>query len=230
MNNRERIWEVDFLRGIAILLMVVFHLIFDLNEYLSYPLSYSDGFWYYIGKAAASLFILLCGISAHLSGRTLRHGLIVFLWGMLLTVVTYIYVPALYIRFGVLHLLGLSLLSYPFIRSWPPALALLLAIGVMAAGPTIAVTKAATDWLLPVGVTSPAFASLDFYPLIPWYGLFLLGSLLGRLAYPQKATLLPAVKCCSWLIVLGRHSLLIYLVHQPLLLVVLLLLRRLALL
>lgn len=230
MRGRSRIWEIDFLRGLAIILMIIFHIVFDLKEFFTYNLNYSDGFWFYIGKAAASLFIFICGISANLTANTLKNGAIVFSWGMLLTVITYFYAPAMYIRFGILHFLGLSLLLYPFIRRVRPGIVMTFGLIILLAGRSFSAIAVTTDWLLPFGLTSTNFASLDYYPLIPWYGLFLIGTAVGKLAYSRKTSLLPVQIKPGILNRLGHKSLFIYLVHQPVIYGILLTLRKLQLL
>ena len=107
----SRILEIDALRGVAIILMVIFHIIVDLTDFYGYHFQYLSGFWYYEGKAAAILFMLLAGVSSSFSRSAVRHGLELLAWGMVLTAVTWLFAPAMYIRFGILHFLGTSLLT-----------------------------------------------------------------------------------------------------------------------
>lgn len=230
MRGRNRIWEIDFLRGLAIILMIIFHIVFDLKEFFAYHLTYSEGFWFYVGKAAASLFIFICGVSANLTANTLKNGTIVLGWGMILTVITYLYTPVLYIRFGILHLLGISLLVYPLIRKVRPGIVLTAGVILILADRSFAKIAVTNDWLLPFGLTSTAFASLDYYPLIPWHGLFLIGTAVGKLAYARKTSLLPFQVKPGIINRLGHKSLFIYLVHQPIIYGILLTLRKLQLL
>lgn len=217
--RQQRIEEIDFARGTAIVLMVIFHIIFDLTEYYSFPFNYLSGFWFYIGKAAAILFILVCGISSTISTRSFRHGLTILGWGMVLTAVTYFSHPQQYIRFGILHLLGLSLLSCPLIHQLRPPQAAACGLAVILAGTLIKKIAVAADYGLIFGLPGPLFSSLDYYPLFPWYGIFLLGTATGKLLYPNKKSLLPThFRLANPVNRLGRHSLLIYLVHQPVIL------------
>lgn len=217
--RQQRIWEIDLVRGAAILLMIMFHIIFDLTAYYSYQFNYLSGFWFYIGKAAAMIFILICGVSSTLGSAPFRHGLLLLGWGLAITVITYLYQPALYIRFGILHLLGVSLLSSPLIRRLPPALTAACGFIALLAGNLMTRITVTTDYLLVVGLTSPSFSSLDYYPLFPWYGVFLLGTAAGRILYPARRALVPVryqfTNPLNWL---GRHSLPVYLIHQPVIL------------
>ncbi|WP_369425780.1 heparan-alpha-glucosaminide N-acetyltransferase domain-containing protein [Methanothrix sp.] len=77
-------------------------------------------------------------------------------------------------------------------------------------------------WLLPLGMAPSDFTSLDYVPLIPWFGVFLLGMSAGMCLYPngrRRFDIPPAPPCSrGWIITAGRRSLLIYLIHQPIIL------------
>ena len=214
-----RIWEIDFLRGFAVLLMVAFHFIVDLRDFYGVPVIYQQGFWFIIGKSSACLFILLAGISTNFSRNPLRHGLKVLAWGMAISLATYFYNPAIYIRFGILHLLGVSLIFSVFfsrLTNLPLALISLIALLLGNFWPGAAWLR--QPWLIPLGYPPASFATLDYYPLLPWFGLFIIGKIIGRILYPKPHSLfslqLPATPF-HWL---GRHALAVYLLHQPFLL------------
>lgn len=223
----SRIWEIDFLRGIAILLMAVFHLVVDLRDFYGGPFDYFHGFWYVEGKLSAVLFMLLAGVSTIFGRNILRHGVKIFCWGMVLTVVTYIYNPGTYIRFGILHLLGASLVLFHYMRKFPTIILCVLAVVILVLGNILIYRTAAAAYLFPFGLTTAEFVSMDYYPLLPWYGVFLFGTLTGRFLYSKRRSLLKKPWHFGGLELLGRHSLLIYLIHQPLLLAGLYLLYRL---
>ena len=198
--------------------MVIFHIIVDLADFFDYPLQYLSGFWYYEGKLSAILFMLLAGLSVTLSHSTIYHGLSLLAWGMALTVASWLLAPILYIRFGILHLLGTSLLTWPLIHKQKPGTLLFLAVSFIALGPYIAKQVVSSPWLLPLGFMPPGFASLDYYPLFPWYGIFLLGTVVGKTFYAKQVSLIPWLKLPEVLLWMGRHSLAIYLIHQPIIL------------
>jgi len=136
MNNGQnsrtgRLWEVDFLRGLAIIMMVIFHLAYDLDFFRIYEIDLSGGFWFYLARFTASLFLLLVGISltlshsrAKLAGqrnqypfRLLKRSLWIMSLAMGITLVTYIVIGRGFIVFGILHLISISiLLAYPLLR------------------------------------------------------------------------------------------------------------------
>src|SRR5512138_3704452 len=101
---KMRFWEVDLLRGLAVVMMVVFHFFYDLNYFGIYRVNVSSGFWFYLARITAGLFILLVGVSlalsssrAEMQGRSrtqifmglLERGLWIFSLGLLVTVATY---------------------------------------------------------------------------------------------------------------------------------------------
>ncbi|WP_371365582.1 hypothetical protein SRRS_02980 [Sporomusa rhizae] len=225
MPKTVRIAEIDCCRGIAILLMIVFHLVFDLAYFYHWPLTYLDGFWYYQGKTAAILFMLLSGISSLFSSNPFRRGIMILATGAVISMATYFYDPASYIRFGTLHLLGVAMLASPLFIQLKAVELLIAGTVIIATGRLTATLTTPTTYLLPLGISPPDFASLDYYPLIPWLGIVLYGMAAGKLIYRNKQPKFPAAgayRPVQWLSRLGKHSLIIYLVHQPILLLFLL--------
>lgn len=216
-----RIWEIDFSRGIAILLMVVFHLVFDLAVFAGYPLNYMDGFWYYEGKLSAIMFMTISGVSSVLSVHHFRRGLVVFACGLLITLVTYFYDSQTYIRFGILHMLGSCMMLFPFIKNLKSGWLLVAGTIAIAFGEWTAQLTLPSSLLLPFGVTPFDFTSLDYYPLLPWSGFFLYGAALGQVLYKEHRSLLAQPAWLQPLTTLGSHSLAVYLIHQPMLLTIL---------
>ncbi|MBP2634352.1 MAG: hypothetical protein H6Q72_259 [Firmicutes bacterium] len=224
LSPAARIMEIDCIRGIAIILMVIFHTVFDLAYFYNWPIDYLQGFWYYQGKAAAILFMLISGISTTLSRSSMRRGLTVFGAGMLITAATYYYNPTMYIQFGILHLLGFSMFIAPWTTRLPVLLLTSTAIIFLLAGNVVADLTTASPWLLPLGIKPVNFASLDYYPLLPYLGIIFFGIAIGKMLYSSKQSLWPSALTNNFacgLRYLGRHSLLIYLIHQPILLAIL---------
>lgn len=223
----SRIWEIDFFRGVAILMMVTFHLVFDLNAYWGYDLNYTGGFWYYEGKLSAILFMAIAGVSSALRVFHFRRGLVVFAWGMLITLVTYVYSPEAYIRFGILHMLGSCMMLFPLVKNRNPVWLLALGTVAIISGQWTAQLISPSSLLLLFGVTPAGFVSLDYYPLLPWSGLFLYGSALGKVIYKERRSRFQQPAWLQSLTALGSHSLTVYLIHQPMLLAALFILHRL---
>lgn len=232
--QKNRIWELDALRGICILGMMVVHFVFDLNEFAGLGLT-MPGCFNYCQRYGHILFILISGICATLASRSFRRGVIVFCAGLLVTGVTLFMVcvlkfnRSLSIYFGILHLLGLCMILFPLFKKLPVwALAVLgasfVALGVwLAALEPVAVSFPSAQGLLlgAIGIRPVGFYSGDYFPIFPNLGWFLLGAVLGRTAYRRRESLLPKVNADFFLLrffrFCGRHSLWIYLLHQPVL-------------
>jgi len=218
-NMPVRLWQIDFSRGVAICLMASFHFVFDLNYYWDVPVSYQSGFWYYVGKLSAILFTFIAGVSASLSSRHIRRGLVVLGWGLMISLATYLLDPQTYIRFGILHMQGSCMLLFPLLKNLRPAWLAVTGTAVFFAGKwTAELTGPA--FLLPLGVMPTGFQSLDYYPLLPWAALFLYGAALGKLGFGDQAPRSQPQPQPFWarpFSLAGRHSLAIYLIHQPVL-------------
>ena len=219
---KQRIGEIDYFRGIAILLMTIFHLIVDLRDFYAVPIEYLSGFWYYVGRSSAIVFILIAGISSGLNTRPLRHAFRVLAAALLVTVVTYLFNAETYVRFGILHLLGTAILISPWLQRLASSLLAVLAAVLLVLPVWTDQMAVESGLLLPLGIRHSQFVSMDYYPLVPWLAVFLLGMIAGRRIYrskqPRRLSPWPGARPLTWL---GRHSLFIYLVHQPLLLAVL---------
>lgn len=234
-NLDERFWEIDLLRGVAILMMVFYHVLYDLDRFGGWGIEVHTGFWRYFAFATASLFLLLVGLSLTLSYARAVHsnperylfpkyfyrGARIFSWGLVITVVTWVLVRDGFVRWGILHLIGLSIiLAFPLLKLRYGNLvlgSLLLLLGMC-----ITNLRVGSPWLLWLGLVPAHFTSVDYFPVLPWFGVVLIGIFLGNSLYPgyqrnfklqDRSHRTPVRMLGS----LGRHSLLIYLVHQPVL-------------
>lgn len=217
----RRIWELDALRGLCILGMLGVHLCYNLGVDLG-PLQQWGG----------AAFLLISGCSVTLGTRHLRRGLTVFACGMLCTAVTWamarlgLMAPGTVIHFGVLHCLGLCMLLWSVFSRLPRWSPVLLGPGFIALGLWLDTLRVSFPWLTFLGLRQPDYVAGDYFPLVLNLGFFLTGSFLGRLLYRQKQTLLPRISPPRFLCLCGRHSLWIYLLHQPALLALTWALRR----
>ncbi|MDK2799094.1 MAG: hypothetical protein PWP27_1983 [Clostridiales bacterium] len=227
MKIKRRIWEIDFIRGIAIVLMVVFHLVVDLKDFYSYDIEYLSGFWYYVGKLSAILFILISGVSSTFSKHNIKRGSVVFSFGLLLSVITFFYSPKDYIKFGILHFLGTSMILYHFLNKLEKKYIFLLGTTIIILGNIFSNIVVNTPYLFPFGLIDKNFSSLDYYSLFPWFGLFLYGTLIAKTLYIEKKSLFSFEIKHDFISYLGQHSLFIYLTHQPLLLGILFIVHKL---
>jgi len=228
------------MRGLSIVMMIIFHLIYDLNYFDVFDLLSHSNFWVYFARATATIFILIAGISLTLSySRTkkirnvkykifmkyFKRGLKIFSWGLIITLITWIFIKERFIIFGILHFIGISIiLAYPFLqlRYWNLLIgAMIISVGIYLKGVTVDF-----DWFIWLGFVPDNFSTLDFFPVFPWFGVLLFGVFLGNILYPDyKSRFYPGdlthftfVRSFCFL---GRHSLLIYLIHQPILIMLL---------
>ncbi len=212
---------LDAWRSLAIVLMIFYHFLYDLaifgvlswNKLFSTPLNVLERF-------ICCSFILLAGASARFSRNNLRHGVIVLLAGLL--VETGAAIGGQTIRFGVLQLLGCSMVLYHFLGgalrklpSWVSAAG--SGILFFAARWWTGHTAVRVSWLYPFGFPGPDFHSADYFPLLPWVFLFLAGTVLGGWCLDHRDNRLLAAPLPGALTFPGRHSLMIYLLHQPVL-------------
>jgi len=237
MDAASRFPEIDTARGIAILMMVLFHMLFDLNYFQIFIIQVYAGFWRYFAFATASLFLLIVGISLTISRsravskipghqltlKFVSRGAGIFLLGLLVTVGTWLYVGEGFIVFGILHLIGVSIMISPLFFRFKK-FNLVLGLLIIAIGSFLANVNGPV-WLLPLGIHPAAFWSVDYEPLFPWYGIVLSGMGLGEYLYPEgkRRFALPRIPVFFErpFAFLGRHSLVIYLVHQPLIILLL---------
>ena len=225
-SAKGRIWEIDAVRGFLILCVIVSHSLFYLSNVLGrFSLPPLVRFVMQYGGA---LFVVLSGLSATLGSGRPRRGLMVFAGGMVLTLGSLLAVrwgwleESMVIRFGVLHMLGLAMLLYPLLKKLPTPALLGLGLALLLAGYWIELKDIYVEsrLLFPLGLRWRGFSSGDYFPLAPHLGWFCLGIVLGRSLYPEKKTRLPRVNAetpiLRFLCWCGRNSLYIFILHLPL--------------
>jgi uncharacterized membrane protein len=225
-SDIRRIPAIDALRGAAVLAMIAFHFCFDLaNDRLVAWDFYHDAFWLHARTGILSSFLLIAGVSLVLADRDnsapgafWQHVGVIAACAALVSLGSYVVFPQSFIWFGVLHAIAVSLiLARPLARHPWPALA--LGAAVILAGNLIAhpaFDNRALGWL---GFATVKPRTEDYVPLFPWAGVLLVGIPLGHAL--RQASFRPvalAARLPSWIAWLGRHSLLTYMVHQPILL------------
>lgn len=221
----KRIWELDALRGLCILCMVLVHLFYDLRVSGVIP---PNDLLAFAQEWGGILFLLISGLSVTLGKRHIRRGLLVLGCGLVCTLVTAgMYFlgmsgKGLIIYFGVLHCLGICMILWSLFSRVPTWVLGVLGCALAILGLLVLPDVLADHpWLVPLGIRFPGFVSSDYFPLLPNLGYFLLGAALGRTLYRNKQTLLPRVNTrwagIRFFCFCGRHSLEIYLLHQPIL-------------
>lgn len=224
--NKKRIWELDFLRGLFILCMVVVHAIYDLRMFMDLKIN-TPKIYDFVQDNGGILFILISGICITLGSHFIKRGLIVFACGLLVSAVTFVMAhmemtdESTIIYWGILHLLGFCMIIYIIFRYLPTWILFPVAVLMIMLGYYFETLTVNTWWLCFAGLTPAGFATGDFFPIFPHLGWFTMGVVLGRIFYKKKQTLFPNVSEHALpiraLSFCGRHSLWIYLAHQPIL-------------
>ncbi|VAW89570.1 hypothetical protein MNBD_GAMMA18-1269 [hydrothermal vent metagenome] len=219
--------HIDAARGFAIVLMVIFHFTYDLNHFNYVEVDFNhDPFWLNFRTLIVTLFLCLVGISLQLAtgkGVNLRrYGsrlMLLVAAAVAVTFGSYLVFPDKLILFGILHFIAVASVVGLLFRHfyW---INLLLGIGLIIFGVQFQhewFNALAWHW---IGLTTQGPATVDYVPLLPWFGVVLIGMFLGSLI--ERYQLLSRVSQQSngltrSLALGGRHSLVIYLAHQPLL-------------
>lgn len=235
MEGKKRYRLLDFLRGVSLVNMVAYHLLYDLVYLFGVRIEWYHGagaYWWQ--QLICGSFILFAGASCRLSRNNLKRGAQLLAFGVVLGRVTAFVMPQQQVRFGILHFMGIACLLAgllrPVLERVMPACGSLVALffflltrGVgrgwlgFLGHPLVYLPEGLyqTAFLYPLGFPGPEFFSSDYFPLLPWFFLFLLGFFLWPmvqgmdvLEWPQQPNPI------SWA---GRRTVWIYLAHQPVL-------------
>lgn len=220
-EKKQRIEIIDALRGLAVILMVLHHFLYDLVEFLGAPdWLFTNAVFDILHYIFAGVFISLCGVASNFSRSNLKRGVITFFYAMAITLVTLIIDKP--ILFGVLHLLAVCMIFYGVTHKlWEriPKVIMPVFCIIGTAISAYCVNNISTDshYLWIFGWTYKGFVSYDYFPLFPWIFIFLLGTWIGHYIkenrfpkwfYSVKIPVFPEI---------GKYSLWIYIVHQPVL-------------
>ena len=209
--------------------MIVWHFLFDLASAGLVPKNLPQSPVMELARyAVAGSFVAISGVCARLSKHPLRRGLVVLGAALLVSAATYLFGAPVY--WGILHLLGACMLLYAAVRKRWEGLP-----GTYACGAALLVfvltfmlpirVRVSVPFLFPLGLRTATFASADYYPLLPWGALFFAAAAAAERLddMPPEKRYTGAPRAFAWL---SRRSLLIYLVHQPVLLALMALLLR----
>ena len=240
MSSKHRLFLLDELRGAAIILMVIYHMLFLLADVFSDMASRSLLLFFSPAQPfIAGLFILICGICCRFSRSNLKRGLLLSAVALLLTLSTFaltLFGINEVITFGILHFLAISVLLFVLIEKFlvklPPLSQILIfaALFLATAGPLVGGERGIGFGriflpfpqvnifpLFALGFPSLSFSSADYFPLIPWLFLFFTGTAIGLYAQKERFPKIFSKSHAKPLQWVGRYSLWIYLLHQPLL-------------
>lgn len=218
---------VDVARGLAVLAMFAFHFVWDLGHfgYIDSAFGYSPGFKAF-GHVIAASFLFIVGVSLVLAHERRfrardfwRRSAIVTAAALLVSGATYLMFPEAFVFFGILHCIAAaSLLALPFLfLPWPAALVAATAMFVAPIVARNAMFDAPLWWWTGLSTFEPM--TNDYQPFLPWAGVTLAGVGFAKLLYARSfvaGAMARPGKAAGGLSFLGRHSLILYLAHQPL--------------
>lgn len=235
--KRKRIYFLDELRGFAILCMIVHHAFLDVGDVLGLTWGYrifdalctvQPAFW--------AIFIIISGICSRLSRNTIKRGFVVLGAGLIITLFTAVIMPLFgftgsKIYFGILHCLGccmiitgllmpvISKINYK-LGAVISAFLFIFTYGINTGTMLFTLIKLPASWyqydfLAPLGVYSKNFKSADYFSIIPWLFLFLFGAFIGRLAINENLPKFMYKQRSKFLCTVGKNSLWVYILHQP---------------
>ena len=227
----KRFWQLDSLRGIAVIMMITFHILYDLTYLKGIDFAVSSGFWFIFGRITAVIFLFLVGISLSISYnrikkimspdqitiKYIRRGVKIAILGLVITAVTFFAFPQAFIFFGVLHLIGIAIvLTRPLLsRTY---INLILGLAIITLGLYLSTIIFPFQELAALGFQYAGLYSFDYFPILPWVGVVFLGLFTGNLTkIYEKKPVETENNIAKSLSFLGRHSLIIYFLHQPIL-------------
>ncbi|MEM5500666.1 heparan-alpha-glucosaminide N-acetyltransferase [Ahrensia kielensis] len=231
MQHKTRLPFLDVLRGIALVAMAIYHFGWDL-AFFNYvaPELVNEGAWKYFARSIASSFLILVGIGlilAHSNGigwqGFWRRWAKVAGAALIITIATYFATPDAFIFFGILHHIAFaSLAGLLFLRLPWPALIILGAVWIGAA-PYLRLDALSGLHMAWTGLANETVRSNDYVPVFPWFGVVLIGMGIGAFLFQREQLFTNPFAQFShtWLgrllAYIGRHSLIFYLIHQPIL-------------
>ena len=236
-KNSERFIEIDIFRGLALFLMIVAHIVWDLDYFKIIPININ--IYSTFSRVIPILFFLIVGLSLIVSKKKIENktieeqnryykklitrGLKIIGFGMILTIGSFIFIPDKPVFFGVLHCIGLSIiLSVPILKykNFAFLYSILFIFLSLVVSQCIVEKPNFLQFIVGMHQTDVWKYTVDYFPLLPWFTIIIIGIVVGDLLYcgNKRVFSIPdlsrykSLKIFQWL---GQHSLGIYLLHQP---------------
>jgi uncharacterized membrane protein len=236
MNSKERLHLLDEIRGFLIIGVVISHTLFDMHYFFHMDMSWiKSPLFTAISDIGAIIFILISGMVSKYSKDNINRGLKLMCVAATVTLVTHIVVPDFVVYAGILHLLAFAIVLHELIK---PLLVKIHRIAGLVINILIALLTAnlygreisifgVTLFKIPDNIMNGGLSYLlglkidnitvssDYYPILPWITFFFMGFYLTDYIERQPLKSFLCKKRCNFLAKAGRNSLLVYLVHQP---------------
>lgn len=243
---KKRIWELDFLRGFAIIMMVFDHIMYDFKSFKMFFSNFNQVdnsvfnwlrelgilYWYsdlrFFGHFVfLSIFMLVSGVSFTFSKSNLSRGLKLSVVALLITLITFIVERTLsfdaLIIFGIIHLYALSILITYVLRKIIKSEIVIMLIAFAIIGYGLSFEFWSIRYMsifnfsdLPEIIIGLKGYGADYFGLVPYLGIILLGTVIGKQFYSYKTSLIPSVNISekNIFMIAGRKSLIIFITHQ----------------
>lgn len=222
---KNRFLLIDELRGIGLIYVVIFHIIYDLTYIFPIGIKFMELPWMNIlREIMVGMLILISGISCNFSRSNFKRSIITLGFAVLISIVTYIMGEQYFISFGILHFLGVSMLIYALFQKI--VVKIPIKVGLLCFGLLFMLFKVNasifypsdakhTFWNFMIGRYPDSFLSSDYYPLLPWIFIFFAGTYLGKWIIEDKNNEKLTKNHSKTLCLIGQHTMIIYLLHQP---------------
>ena len=223
--ERDRIQLIDFVKGIDIVFMVLFNYSITLDYFNFIRIPSSFIYRYILPIFIASIFIFISGVLAYISYekqkekltmKYFKRGMKLLFYAILITLFTYVFVPRNTIFFGILHFFAVTSFLMPIFIKFNK-LNLIAGSIIILSGVYLQQQTFGFSYLLWLGFVPENFSTFDYFPIIPWLGVILLGVYYGRYIVETVEEIKMEGRFSSIFKFLGQHSLTVYLIHQPLL-------------
>lgn len=234
--EKKRLYLLDTIRGILIIGVVIYHLLYDLSDIFDMNIVWLNDWWAnLIRDVGAGSFIFISGMACHLSRNNTKRGIKAILVAILISVVTYIVLPDEFILFGIIHFLGVCMILYDSIGKWfnklPLAFGALIFFVIFMLSFNVYFGYIGIQGFFTINLPSFLYGnvvgfvlgfgkganipSADYYPIFPWIFLFISGIITGN--YFKKDSINPVFYKNYVPVIsnIGRHTMIIYILHQP---------------
>jgi uncharacterized membrane protein len=220
-NRSNRVKGVDQLRGWCIIYVMIYHLVFDIDAFLTPLAFFRTDWWEWIHIIFLSFLFAVSGLSTSFSRDPLKAGVKLFFIGALITMLSDLFTQGAFtIRFGVLTFLGVSMMIYCFIKpitdKFTPWVYFMFSTGIF--GILLIIfpiyIRGGVSELYPLGIANYGFFSADYFPLLPYFFIFLAGTAIIKPVRDRKIPKICYTADIKPVNFIGRHSLIFYLAHQ----------------
>jgi uncharacterized membrane protein len=227
--EQERIQVIDLIKGIDIVFMVLFNYSVTLDYFRLIPKPSNYLYQYILPISIASIFIFMSGVTSYISyekhmekltRKYFIRGIKLLFFATLITLFSYVFVPQYTIFFGILHFFAVSSFLIPFFIKYNK-LNLIAGLSIILSGVYLWQLTFNFSYLFWLGFIPENLSTFDYFPLIPWFGVILLGVYYGKYIIKKTANIRFKGEISSIFTFLGKHSLTVYLVHQPALILLL---------